>query len=463
MIYLRTFGLVLCSLFFIFSAEGNCATIAAKSPSQADVQAAVNSAGDGDTVTIPAGSATWSSTVNISNKGVSVVGAGKGNTIITCSNAVAFSIQGTLGKFFRIAEMTLRGYSPSYMIRVTGTSQAWRIDHIHFDNIFSGRSTGTENGAILVDGYTYGLIDNNLMDGPSPVTHFVMPYQGAWTTGDFGRDSWNRPLSLGTANAVYIENNTVSYDTFAQTNTNGVWDSRSGGRYVVRYNTFKNVYAGHHGAETYSERGTFSFEIYNNTWTYTAHIWKSLNMRGGTGVIFNNTWYFVDDPGGTGPWAIGEYRAGNTQASGIPWNNTSCDGAIEYMCARFVQPSQLNASGPSDAKCTYGCIQIDGQREANGWPCRDQIGVTYNGLDDKIQASSPLYEWNNNYYIAGAGPRNANNYVHSGSSHIVKGRDFFDDTQRPGYTPYTHPHPLASGGGGDPATAPGAPSNLRVQ
>ena len=30
------------------------------------------------------------------------------------------------------------------------------------------------------------------------------------------------------------------------------------------------------------------------------------------------------------------------------------------------------------------------------------------------------------------------------ADHIQEGRDFFNDTQKPGYTPYTYPHPLAT-------------------
>ncbi|MCK4576539.1 T9SS type A sorting domain-containing protein, partial [candidate division WOR-3 bacterium] len=31
-------------------------------------------------------------------------------------------------------------------------------------------------------------------------------------------------------------------------------------------------------------------------------------------------------------------------------------------------------------------------------------------------------------------------------AHIQSGRDYFDNTQKPGYTPYTYPHPLITDG-----------------
>jgi hypothetical protein len=59
------------------------ATIQANSCSQEDVQAAINSASDGDTVLVPSGDCTWSSRVSIpDNKKLKIQGAGKTSTII---------------------------------------------------------------------------------------------------------------------------------------------------------------------------------------------------------------------------------------------------------------------------------------------------------------------------------------------------------------------------------------------
>src|SRR5437762_13253087 len=53
-------------------------------PSFASVQAAINSASDGDTISMPAGSATWTTTLTI-NKAITLQGAGSAQTIITNS------------------------------------------------------------------------------------------------------------------------------------------------------------------------------------------------------------------------------------------------------------------------------------------------------------------------------------------------------------------------------------------
>ena len=55
----------------------------ALSPSYTDVNNAVASAASGDTVNVPAGTATWSSTLAIGTKAISLIGAGAGSTVIT--------------------------------------------------------------------------------------------------------------------------------------------------------------------------------------------------------------------------------------------------------------------------------------------------------------------------------------------------------------------------------------------
>ena len=62
--------------------SAEAAVISAKSASRADVGAAVASAEDGDTVLVPAGSATWTSTLTVT-KNILLIGAGEDQTIIS--------------------------------------------------------------------------------------------------------------------------------------------------------------------------------------------------------------------------------------------------------------------------------------------------------------------------------------------------------------------------------------------
>ena len=74
--------------------DSGAATIAASSASQADVQTAYNASTSGDTVIIPSGTVSWSSSL-IVTKNVSFIGAGVGRTVITGSGGRIFDYEPT--------------------------------------------------------------------------------------------------------------------------------------------------------------------------------------------------------------------------------------------------------------------------------------------------------------------------------------------------------------------------------
>src|SRR4051812_6106687 len=57
--------------------------------SQSDTQTKINSAVDGDTVTLPSGSFSWGSGVTITGKGIRLTGGGAGRVIATSASSVA--------------------------------------------------------------------------------------------------------------------------------------------------------------------------------------------------------------------------------------------------------------------------------------------------------------------------------------------------------------------------------------
>jgi hypothetical protein len=85
------------------------ATVSAATCARADVATAITNAADGDTVRIPAGSCSWGSGISTS-KGITILGAGQGSTIITSGG---FDMSTPSGKSFRISGFTLRGTSVS--------------------------------------------------------------------------------------------------------------------------------------------------------------------------------------------------------------------------------------------------------------------------------------------------------------------------------------------------------------
>src|SRR3984893_15159583 len=119
--YLRRFLLTL-----LFAVLGGTLPLAkgsivnAASVALADVSAAVQSARDGDTVLIPAGTATWTSGVSVS-KAIKIVGAGSGR-IIAYDDGLEQLTVGTGSLNVKIA-----GYSPGFSSSSITVGQTLRV------------------------------------------------------------------------------------------------------------------------------------------------------------------------------------------------------------------------------------------------------------------------------------------------------------------------------------------------
>src|SRR5262249_37352353 len=107
-------------------------------PDQASVTTCVGNAVDGDTINVLSGSATWSN-LTISNKSISLIGAGAGNT--TISGGILFTIitkatGGAPAGFFRLSGFQFMstggcrgGTDGGAWSFVGGTSANVRLDH----------------------------------------------------------------------------------------------------------------------------------------------------------------------------------------------------------------------------------------------------------------------------------------------------------------------------------------------
>lgn len=388
-------------LFYFISVQTNADIITAASCSQNDVQAAIYSAKDGDIVLVPEGSAVWISpidgipAVEIKDKSITLRGAGIDKTFICDSTdgiwaEWGFRIIESEGKTFRITGFTFSGKTNSvqacdYFIVMMENSKAWRIDHCKF--------TDWTEGAILhTRAATFGVLDHCLFD-------YAFPDQPIQLAAD-NAESWTRPLTLGTANAVYIEN--CNFNNTGE-EAEPFIDGNDGARVVARYNKFHNSAYHNHGRDSGSKdytRSMLSYEIYNNIFTSDATArWCAMSSRGGTGVIFNNV------------------ISGNYNSFFLLYNYCSC---WEY-----------DGSCP----CWPQCIQ---------YPCTDQIGRAPDTNGDSIQELEPLYEWGNTVDISGnADPHfQVPDICPEMYDHLQEGRDYYNNTPRPAYTPYTFPHPL---------------------
>jgi len=376
------------------------------------LQSAINSSVDGDIVNIGAGSCTAGG-VSWSNKNIVVQGQGIG---VTTVSGLSFTVSNTTKSSFRITGMSV-GAPAQWRVdagnRETGI-KGWRIDHI----AFSYPSCG-QNIAIWIQGINWGLIDNStfnnagnaiFISGYAEGTDEVNPWPADGTPG-MGGFSWLLPLNLGTDDALYIEDNSF---TLANGCYYGVGDSYYGGRSVFRHNTVSNAYWQNHAARGAERGGNLKAEIYNNDFNATDPAWyRAIHMRSGTGVIFNNSLR-----GAFTTMQVDNQRS-DGQSTGTPFG--ACDGS-----------SSWDGNTPGQA----------------GWPCLDQIGRGPGPFPN--QPSVPLYIWNNGSAIGcSTGGSCANNItmVGDGDAHVQAGRDFINNgtTPKPGYTPYTYPHPLRSG------------------
>src|SRR5438445_4590235 len=105
------------------------ATVTAANTSGPAVQAAINSAADGDTVMVPAGSSTWTSQITAAGKGINLVGAGIDRTIITygmANNNAMLMVDNLGNKRFTLSGFTFADGGGAYngIVGVGGAN--WR-------------------------------------------------------------------------------------------------------------------------------------------------------------------------------------------------------------------------------------------------------------------------------------------------------------------------------------------------
>lgn len=394
--------------------------------SAANVQQIHNTqAVDGDTITLPAGTFTWNTQIRIT-KNITLSGAGQGVTVIYDNVPKAggadstVPILCTVSGDLRLTAFTVRGQAQDTggfnkgTIVIGGSSHSARVDHVSIER------PGT--GAFVIKG-VWGVADHCYVDGSN--------LKEGWQVygADFADQIWEAPTNLGSGEGFYIEDSTYLGNG---TGGAGATDASQGGKFVFRHNTVINSNAGTHGTEGQRFRGVRSYEFYQNYFSCTISIMaRAVLLRGGTGVIWGNTFAGNDatHTGYNNAIATDEYRIWNTWQ---PWG--VCNGSNPWD-----QNSQPSGYAAIDQVGRGMCLdQIRGNPPINqrtrtaAWP-RNQ--------------SEPVYVWSNTWHPI---PNNGGQYIANNQSVAQIGRDIINNgnTPMPGYTPYTYPHPLASGAGG---------------
>jgi PKD repeat protein len=360
-------------------------TIQADSCKQADVQAAIESASSGNTVQVPAGSCTWSSTVTIpDSKKIILRGAGKSSTVIT-AGATALNVGRSGSRVTGFRFQTSGSYT---FISVAGRN-GWRIDNCRFQyeskaDAISPRDTSADNATPV------GLIDS---------CEFINARVAVIGSGQMLNEGysqhhlWYEPLGLGTNNAVFVENSTF---VLTLGNIGNIMDENYGGRYVFRFNEVNDSRLEVHSVQG-NNRASRSWEIYNNTFNVVTGetTWGPMFIRGGTGVAFNNVF---KDYSSTPSIILDNVRSSRD----FSFPPGRCDGSSDW----------------------------DGNELSNGYPCRDQIGRSIDAWlwteenPYPPQELYPAYFWDNKHETGDVGITIGNGC----DAWIEQDRDYYSDT-----------------------------------
>lgn len=277
-------------------------SVQAQSCSAMHVQAALDAAADGDTVEIPAGDCDWGATQVARAAGISVRGAGRLLTTIRrtapmtdytnatlefdCTNGGSVDISG-----LRLVGNDLLQTEPERLqdndlgLSLLHSCIDFRVHDMEFSRFsHAGLSIRGRDARGVV--YASDFLSNYKCQ-PTPVD--CLGY-GVVIAGD--ADPPRPPLALGTADAVFVE------DNYFHDNRHGV-ASNYGSRYVARHNTFVTTprtrnfgMVDAHGRQDGSSQGSRSWEIYANILRMESPSMiaaDGISLRGGDGVIFGNT------------------------------------------------------------------------------------------------------------------------------------------------------------------------------
>lgn len=469
----------------------------AASTSFEDVSNAVAAAQCGWTVQLPAGTNGWYHPLTIS--GITLRGSGTNSTCIRDEMPI---MGGGSGNPFLYINTTNCNPTRLSMIRfnagitnnitnfnnnngpeiaIQGTNTNWRIDNCQFV-LLSGKT-------LKQFGDCYGLVDHcNFLT----YTRISMEIFG---NGSWGDSDWATPYSYGTSNSTYMENNYFR-DTVSQ--FCGWVDISSGGRLTFRYNDCHNFWVNTHGVETPQRpRSARYVEVYMNTFTYETNsnfqnFYAMADIRGGSGVLWSNVAYGYNAIG-----SLNYYRATDNDPGFTPWfgvtglTNWDNNGAalMTVTCSVASTTALIVTNQTWVANAFVGCTvynysnTVIGMVTANNatnmtllgyrhipsvftpgnlvtvhrvYPMLDAPGMgTGDLLADQSshptpvylnEVSEPVWGWANKRYRNGSpGTIFFDGTNGAGTSYpsIVAGRDY-TNAFKPGYTPFTYPHPSAN-------------------
>jgi hypothetical protein len=471
---MRSCFYLLCSLTLVLSypQSGFAATINAASPSATDVQAAINRALDRDTVVVPPGSVTWTSSVTVSNKSVTILGAGPDLTNITGNIASKGSALGASVRSSPVDFVTVSGISFGTVngsisgILNIGNSNAngapalnFRVTNCKFNHTPTNGADATGTRALQLAG-VYGLVDH---------CTFISTSGNGGQMITINRDNpmstantYHTPQPLGDTNCVCIEDCTFK----AAARNDGAFDMYTGCKVTFRHNTVDNTFFGWHGYDS-GNRSARSFEVYQNTCSFSNGLdGNNIVVRGGTGVIWGNTFdSHWGDASGNGFIGFLIYAADHVFVRPVAyspsafWGSTASGGGAGPVAeagktATGSAKVDGNLVGPGPADQGYPLLDQPGHGSfpvgnPGNWPTASSYS------DSTYEALDPIYQWGNK--VNGNTSPRAGCQSAATANYVKANRDYYDNVAKPGYTPLQYPHPLTQ------TSSPlAAPKNLTV-
>ena len=293
---------------------------------------------DGDTITLPAGTFSWTSSPGIT-KGITLQGAttltGAGGPNPTVNDATI--VKDDVSRNSTILSVTISGNRVFRLTGITfapGASQVngstdgafhfsspdltarVRIDHCHFASLHQAK--------LIRNSKVYGVADHNAIE----VTGNSFPFnnEGAIAgSGENGNAAWADYPWFGTGKFFFIEDNTlVRQNTMA----NSLVDSFYGGRWVARHNYMVNMIPSGHGTESGAGRGQRANEFYDNTINMTV-AWSGGGQRSGTSLWHDNTFLGRDSSNGSA-CNLSNYRETPARGIQVPGTFTVADGTCPW-------------------------------------------------------------------------------------------------------------------------------------
>ena len=263
-----------------------------------------------------------------------------------------------------------------------------------------------------------------------------LPAGGTWNTPDtMGLGPDNTGLNVGDTaqgwcgvaglNDSYIEDSTIS------NGVSGTFNGDDFSRVVIRHCTVTDSQIFSHGQDT-SPDGNRHYEVYDCTF-------KQVNGE----ALNSQTWL---------AWRAAVTVTANNKMDAPIWNKASIIFDLQQINRR-AGVGACQTKYPANRQPGIGWSKDSNVPFGNPSVAQDGIG----------QISDPAYIWNN----TGAG---GEDYAHfcgvnqfspdecgnnlKAADFVKKGRDYFVGTPRPGWKPYTYPHPILASSGGGPTPTP---------